>query len=90
MRNSMIRWISRVMYVEEMTIFKDYSNASTVNMPIATPIAIQGSTQTSLPQVIGTVLAVKNFLEIRLTSMTMIKFSKMNHDPELNIYQQSI
>lgn len=90
MRNSMIRWISRVMYVEEMTIFKDYSNVSTVNMPIATPIAIRDSTQTSLPQVIGTVLAVKNFLEIRLTSMTMIKFSKMNHDPELYIYQQSI
>jgi len=48
MRNSMIRWISRVMYVEEMTIFKDYSNASIVNMLIATPIAIQDSIQTSI------------------------------------------
>jgi len=86
----MIRWISRVMYVEEMTIFKDYSNASIVNMLIATPIAIQDSIQTSLLQVIGIVSAAKNFLEIRLTSMTMIKFLKMNHDPELNIYQQSL
>ena len=32
--------MSLVIFVEEMTISKDYSNANTVNMPIATHTAI--------------------------------------------------
>ena len=65
MKSLMTRWINHVMFVAEMTILKDCSNASTVNTPIVTPIAIRDSTQISHPRVIGTVSVAKNCLEIR-------------------------
>jgi len=65
MRSLMTRWINRAIFVAEMMILKDCSNASTVNMPIVTPIAIRDSTQISPPRVTGTVSVAKNCLEIR-------------------------